>query len=260
MNTRLVTLPLRALAAGILVLLPALHPADLHAQEQTGALVVTVTSLESGRPVMGARVALLGTALSATTDATGKLRLAGLPVGLQTVEVRRLGYATRLALVTVHGGEVTSLSMPLEVQAIPVAAIRVEARRRDLGSEYLERAGFDRRRRNGFGAFITRADLEKQRPSFLSDAVRRVAGVRFIPLHPVSRGAYATMARAGGGRNCPIQYFVDGVLIGPGFNIDEIQARDVEGLEIYRGASEIPPEFNRRNAACGVIAVWTRPR
>lgn len=248
----------RVLTGGILALCSAAVSVEARAQQGTSALVVTVTSHGSGRPVMGARVSIVGTQIAATTDAAGRLRMAGLPTGTQTVEVRRLGYATRLKLVNLQPGQSTPVSFDLEVEAIPVAAIRVEGKRlRDWGAEYLERSGFDRRRKTGLGSFITRAELERRNPSFLSDALRAVPGINFQP-NTMRGDAYVSMVRAG--RPCPIQYFVDGQLIGPGFNIDEIAAGDVEGLEIYRGASQVPPEFNRRTASCGVIAVWTRPR
>ena len=248
---------LRVLAAGVLALC-SLAAAEARAQGESSALVVSVVSQDSKRPVMGARVSVVGAGIAPTTDANGRLRLAGVPAGVQTVEVRRMGYSTRLKLVDLRAGESTPVAFELEVEAIPVAAIRVDAKRRDWGREYLERSGFVRRRRNGIGSFLTRADIERRRPTFLSDALRSVSGLRFQP-NGMRGDAYVSMARTGS-RPCPVQYFVDGQLIGPGFNIDEISAGDVEGLEIYRGASQVPPEFNRRTSACGVIAVWTRPQ
>lgn len=249
----------RALAVGALTICALAAATEARAQAETAALLVTVNSQGSGRPVMGARVTIVGSGIVATTDAGGKLRMAGVPSGVQTVEVRRLGYATRLKLVNLQAGQTTPVAFDMEVEAIPVAAIRVQAKQqRDWGAEYLERAGFDRRKKVGMGAFLTRADIERQRPSYLSDALRTVSGIRFQP-NGVRGGAYVTMSRSGG-THCPIQYYVDGQIIGPGFNIDEIAAGDVEGLEIYRGASQVPPEFNRRMAGCGVIAIWTRPR
>ncbi|HEV2145796.1 MAG TPA: carboxypeptidase regulatory-like domain-containing protein [Longimicrobiaceae bacterium] len=253
--------PLLRVLACWLVALCALGGGAVHAraQEGTSALLVTAASQASGSPVMGARVTVVGTGISGTTDTRGTLRMVGVPSGVQTVEVRRLGYATRLKLVSLEPGRSAALDFSLEVEAIPVAAIRVEAKARDWGAEYLEAAGFARRRRIGLGSFITRADLERRNPTFLSDALRTVPGIHFQP-NGIRGDAYVTMVRSSGGPPCPIQYYVDGTLIGPGFNIDEIRATDVQGLEVYRGASQVPPEFNRRTAACGVIAVWTRPR
>jgi hypothetical protein len=33
---------------------------------------------------------------------------------------------------------------------------------------------------------------------------------------------------------------------------------DLEGMEVYRSAAEIPPEYNATGSACGVILLWTR--
>ena len=32
----------------------------------------------------------------------------------------------------------------------------------------------------------------------------------------------------------------------------------VEGIEVYRSAAEIPPQYNGSNSACGVVVIWTR--
>ncbi len=93
-------------------------------------------------------------------------------------------------------------------------------------------------------------------PRFMSDVLRRVAGVSLqsTALGGTSRASMRGTKVLG---SCPIQYYIDGVPA-IGFNIDDMPARDVEGMEIYRGASEVPPEFNRYTALCGVIVIWTR--
>jgi hypothetical protein len=62
-----------------------------------------------------------------------------------------------------------------------------------------------------------------------------------------------------GGRDCPPQYWVDGVKAF-GLNIDDIIPQDVEGIEIYEGASTVPPQFNTKEGTtiCGVVLIWTR--
>lgn len=247
------SLPLPLL--GLALALAALSPAGGAAQQETGALVVTVLSGETGAPLEGATVVVAGTRIAAATNAAGVLRLAGVPLGPQTVEVRRLGYAPRLRLVRLHPGRAATATFSLEVQPIAVAEIRVRGEATS-GYDYLRATGFDRRRAAGIGSFLTRSEIEETRPRFLSDVLRRVPGLVF---HPSSlRGdAYVAMGRNGGSA-CPIQYYVDGQIIGHGFNADEVPPGDVEGVEVYRGGAQVPAEFNRRTASCGVIVIWTR--
>jgi hypothetical protein len=34
---------------------------------------------------------------------------------------------------------------------------------------------------------------------------------------------------------------------------------EIEGIEVYSGPAETPPELESAQARCGVIAIWTRP-
>jgi hypothetical protein len=63
----------------------------------------------------------------------------------------------------------------------------------------------------------------------------------------------------GGGRDCPPQYWIDGVMVS-GFNIDDMMPGDVEGIELYAGPSVVPPQFNnpRSSVNCGLVLIWTR--
>jgi hypothetical protein len=38
--------------------------------------------------------------------------------------------------------------------------------------------------------------------------------------------------------------------------LDDIKPRNVEMVEIYRGVSQIPADFNRD--VCAVVAIWTK--
>lgn len=252
---RSLPLPLRHPGVLLGLVLAAFSPVGGAAQQETGALVVSVLSRETGEPLEGATVAVAGTRIAAATNAAGVLRLAGVPLGTQTVEVRRLGYAPRLRLVHLRPGRAVAATFSMEVQPIAVAEIRVRGERASA-HDYLRESGFERRRAAGLGSFVTRREIEEARPRFLSDVLRRVPGLVFYP-NNVRGDAYVAVAR-NGGAPCPIQYYVDGQIIGHGFNADEVVADDVEGVEIYRGAAQVPAEFNRRAARCGVIVIWTR--
>ena len=33
---------------------------------------------------------------------------------------------------------------------------------------------------------------------------------------------------------------------------------DIEGIEVYTGASDVPGEFAGSNSACGTVVIWTK--
>jgi hypothetical protein len=57
--------------------------------------------------------------------------------------------------------------------------------------------------------------------------------------------------------NCNVLLYVDGHPYQNG-SVDDFSPIVVEGIEVYRSASEIPADFRTRDATCGVIAIWTR--
>lgn len=123
--------------------------------------------------------------------------------------------------------------------------------------------GFHRRMSRGMGEYITREDIERRDPMRLSDMVHLRAGVATTGYGDGSGRRHVEISRAAvleDSNACRIQYWIDGVpFTGVNrFEMDELSPQDVEGIEIYRGPSEIPPRFNRRGSQCGVVVVWTR--
>lgn len=233
--------------AALLLLLP--RPAQ--AQEEVSTLLVSVRSATTLQPLAGAQVIVQGIGIGGVTGQDGSLRLTGLQIGARTVEVRFLGYAKGRSVVVLQPEKASSLSFELEMQPIQLAAVKVRVRRSILLTN-----GFFQRRGSGFGTFVTRDQIEAMRPRFLSDVLRRMAGINLIN-SAFGGSARASMRGAKVLGNCPIQYYVDGTMTAM-FNVDEIRPEDVEGMEIYRGAATIPPSFNKGSAMCGVIVIWTR--
>lgn len=224
----------------------------LHTQETLSGVLVRVRGGVEGRALAGAHVAVQGLGIGALTDVHGVARLPGLQPGSKTILVRYLGYAEQRAMVVLEAGKVVPLTFDLREAPIQLAEVRVRAPRRSV----LERNGFFEREASGFGVFMTREQIERMQPRYMSDVLRRVAGVS---LSSTSFGgtSRATMRGTKVLGSCPIQYYLDGTMT-TGFNIDEVTPSDVEGVEIYRGASTIPPAFNKGTAMCGVILIWTR--
>lgn len=241
----------RRIAAGPIALaLLAVAAVQIHAQAQSGTLEITVRGVDGAPPLAGAQVSIEGVGFRGVTDAQGFLRVTEVPNGARTLEVRFLGYEPLDERVTFTAGRVTRIIAELEIRPISLATVRVEAR-----TSRLEETGFNHRARIGGGSFFTRAEIEKIGPRHMSDVLRRVTGVQLSP-HPLGNNSMPIIRM----RNapCPVDYFVDGIPMAPGYHIDFLHPGVVEGVEIYRGAATIPIAFNRGNVTCGLIVVWTR--
>jgi hypothetical protein len=204
-----------------------------------------------GVPVPSAQVSSSG--LRTITDTEGRFILPGLPYGSIVVNVRRLGFEPRdTSLVLVDGRQdsllVVLIGIPQELAGITTEA---ETRARRWLAE------FHRRRQGNSGTFLDRQEIEKRNVHRISDLMRRLPGVRIT----VDRSGrqQLRMGRAVGGRDCPPDFWIDGVRAS-GLNVDDVPLTDVEALEIYKGPSAIPPELNSRtgNPGCGAVVIWTR--
>src|SRR6185312_5728753 len=118
---------------------------------------------------------------------------------------------------------------------------------------------FNKRKSRGVGAFVTRAEIERRQPSSISELLRYLPGVGVAqrmagepqPVRMI-RSASSSMQST-----CVVQIYVDGHPY-PNGNVDDFQPMSIEGIEVYRSASEIPADFRTQDATCGVIALWTR--
>lgn len=222
------------------------------AQWDNAELVVTVRTADTQQPIAGAEVLLDGRA-GGRTNADGIYRTAELRGGARTLLVRHLGYVSERVAVQLASERATRISVSLRAQPIPLAEIRVQGRS-SAGMRLLNSRGFFARQRNSGGYFFTRAEIERSHAATTADLLARVPGVQ------ISRGfgtARAIMGRGGSRSSCPVQYFVDGIPA-YAYDLEEMRVEDLEGVEVYRGASQVPPEFRQRSAMCGVVVFWTR--
>jgi len=232
------------------LLLPAF--ASVSAQS-VGAISGTVRD-SVGKPIAGVEVVLLQRAGAVHSDSLGEFRLADIPAGKRQLHFRRLGFAPESIDTEVADGRTLALNVTLEAMATEIEGMTVEelARKRQVLADFYDRSA------SGFGHFVTREQIEKRNPMNLSDMMRLIPGARLVPMRGGGQ-AVLRFNRATGGRDCPPQYWVDGVKA-YGLNIDDIIPQDVEGIEIYEGPSTIPAQFNTREGTtiCGVVLIWTR--
>ena len=233
------------------LLLPALSSAA--AAQSVGAISGTVRD-STGVPIPGVEVTIVAPRVVVRSDTTGAFRFANVPIGARSVSFRRLGFEPETVSAKIALGETYAMSIVLTPYATEIEGMTVEelTRRRQLLSDFFDRSS------RGFGHFITREQIEKRNPMNLSDMMRMVPGARLIP-NRLGGTATLRFARATMGRDCPPQYWVDGVKTWA-LNIDDIVPQDVEGIEIYQGASTVPPQYNTKEGTtiCGVVLIWTR--
>lgn len=101
----------RLLASSAIVAACALGVAPAVAHAQTVTVRGTVTD-ETGTPVPGVQVVVVGTPLGATTDDVGRYRIVGAAPGALQVRATRIGYApATLAVTAAEGGAAANLSL-----------------------------------------------------------------------------------------------------------------------------------------------------
>jgi hypothetical protein len=205
----------------------------------------------SGVPVGLAQISSSG--VRTLSDSGGRYLLSGLPSGKVAVNVRRLGYEPRDTSVELVRGRMDTLFVVLMILPRELPGVNAEA----YAFSHARLADFYRHRQSGIGHFYDRQEIEERRATRISDILRRLPGIRITPDR--SGRSVMRMGRTTGGRDCPPDYWIDGVRAAF-LNVDDIPLHDVEALEIYKGPSGLPPEFNSRfgNPACGAVIIWTR--
>jgi hypothetical protein len=218
------------------------------AQSSGGALSGVVRTADSSAPVGGAIVEIRAMGLRAFSDSSGAFRIGSIPPGEHRVDLRALGYAA--VAITVHIGNDTTSLVQVALSPVPLPTVDVESGLR-RGNERMR--GFHDRRSSGFGRFLTREDIERRDVTDTKELLRGMPGVRLV-------GERVQMSSSSSTPRCLVQYFVDAIHItGAQFDfLRQFRPRDIEGIEVYRGPAETPPEFSRGGAQCGVIAIWTR--
>jgi len=212
-----------------------------------------VIDSELGQALPGA-VVRIGRAPSApspplTTDTLGRFEARDLATGTLQVSIQVLGYAQAVFTVWLPPSGTVDQVFALDFTGHQLPALVVEARAERLVPRYV---AFEERRRRGMGAYFRWDDLKAY--GSVGDALRTVRGVR-IRCNQQTFECFAVMARS---PQCHPTWWIDGVEV-HSFH-ENTPIRDVYGIEIYRGAGEVPGEYAGSNAGCGVIVLWTKSR
>jgi hypothetical protein len=223
------------------------------AQTPTSGITGRVVAAQTGEPLMGVQVLIRGTRRWGLTNQEGVFRVTDLKPGPQVIEFRNPNRAPVVYTLTLEADKITELAVKIDTRTVALPEVVIEGKETQPPAKMQD--FFSRKTAGHGGYFITRKDIEERQPRVLSDMMRRVPGLRVdCDFGSCQVTSFTEARRIMGG--CPIQYFLDGVPFSG--DVDELTPDQVEGIEIYRGSSSIPPQFNTGTSMCGVIAVWSR--
>ena len=237
-----------------LLLVAMLSPVPASAQKAT--LIGTVRDT-AGAPVGSADVAIASERVLTRTDSAGVFRITGLPAREIELSVRRLGYEPQSMNLTPTAGlnDTVRVVMQMRPEMLPGMTVSERDMHRRIAIEE-----FYRRRVRGQGSYVTREDIETRHAMRLSDALAGVPGLSLSRQSVHGGMAIRFLNSSVVRRDCVPEYWLDGVRA-QNVSIDDFPPSDIEGIELYRGASTTPAQFwqgNSQTAFCGTIVVWSR--
>jgi hypothetical protein len=250
---------MRAPLAGVLVLLAALPAAT--AAQGSGAIQGRVLDEATDVPIPAALVQLVSetgrTVQRAVADSAGRFALPVRLAGRYRLRATGLGYTESLtAAFDVDARDTLNVIVRMGIEAVRLPALEVVARSR-VEHIHPGLASFYYRMNRGIGGtFITREQIELRNPTYTSDLLRD-AGIEVFE-EGRRRGRVVT-----GRMQCTPAIYLDGNRLDAGDNaladkVNLVHPSSIEGIEVYRGAATLPPEFGGSTGQCGAIAIWLR--
>jgi hypothetical protein len=206
----------------------------------------------------------------ARTAADGSFAIQLRAAGTVRIQAERTGYRTTLTDTTpVAPREAVEVEVRLSATALAMEPLRVTARVEPPKRRNLELSGFYQRERMGIGEYVRREDIELRPSQNLAQVLQRVQGTaiqyqgakQYVYFPRNGAPALVQQARGAPRNTCLPRLFVDGTRVTYDAQNDinsVVNPGQVEGIEVFRGPSEIPAQYNDSNSMCGVILIWTR--
>jgi hypothetical protein len=288
--------------------LSALSPGDRYAQicpgphdAGTGAIVGRVRDIDDSTMLANATVSTQWidvkrttghlSSASAKTNSSGFFLLCGVPAQLRlNLRSERGGYVGSPAQLALDDRLIISVDfalrridraasdtlLPLSKGAQKLAAVAIDEKA--VLPSWMERSGFEQRRKMGLGAFLT------------AEEIGRHGYVDLASILTSARGINLGHSGGGGGRDLPFPFmlgiaditnggrclpnvFLDGapftiIVPGPKPAPDRFRFQDlmgiarpdvIKGIEIYSNPGTIPAQYDLTSSTgCGSIVIWTR--
>ena len=219
----------------------------VRSRRQSGRIVGRVTDAVTGGPVPGVQVTVSGTRLGAMADTNGRYVIADVPAGTYTVEARSIGYApTKRENVVVEAGDVI-VDFTMEPSVVHLEDLIVTGVVDPISASKIPFSV----------GKVTSANLPIPTGDATSMITAKVAGVSLMNAGTPGGEQYiqirtpTTIMKAGN----PM-YVVDGVILSDETKPIDLDALDIESIEVVKGAAAASLYGSR--AAAGVIAITTK--
>ena len=233
-----------------------------------GRLTGTVVSAQNGQPIAGAQV-IVGAGAPIRANAQGQWSIGELPLGTRNLEIRAVGfYPERRGVKVTTAGEslhVALGSMRAVLDTVRIRAARLQDRRQ---------SGFEDRRRNGSGLYLTAQDIAKKNVHSTAELFLGLRGLRIsyasdtmladnfalVDADSLKTTQKRILMRGISGALCAPAMFLNGLYIDR-MDADDLDTwatpREIFAIEIYSEAT-VPAEFQRVGKGCGSIVIWTK--
>jgi len=227
-------------------------------------LMGNLIDARSGQAIMLGYVALLAEegdrVVWTLADKEGFFRLEAPEPGSYMLYGESLGYYSGVeGPVALEEDQVVPAEFRLAPMPVVLDSLRVEAKSRRM---FLVLAGFYDRQERGPGHFIGPDEIRKKTEARrVTDFFWAVPGINLVPRSNLAGSGYVPMMRASAGSRgfCLPEVYLDGIPMPGADEIDEIiDPMDIEAMEVYRSASEVPARFTTGASNCGVILIWAR--
>ena len=260
-------------AVAALLALVALSAGGARAQTISGRLM----EVDTDQPIQLGLILMFteeGDSVTFTiTDERGDFMLRSSEAGSFILEASAFGYRERRAGIFELGTDgAMEIEFRLAPQPMPIDEVLVALDRPAL-EHSLIRNGFVRRLQRGLGHFITPAEIERSPAMSTPDLFYGIPGL--VVAQPggglsAHLGDHVQMRSATG--LCTPDLYVDGIRVAYSvrgvMSLDNIvPLEDVDAVEVYRRAAEVPLEYGGTQAGsaaegglCGVLVFWTRRR
>jgi len=240
-------------------------PTSLSAQPSTptaaavsrrARIVGTITDAASKQPVAGVNVFVVGTPITATTGPDGRYVIASAPVGIYTIEAKRLGFgAQRFDNVRLVADSVSTLNFVMSVAATRLNEVTV-AGTMDPVSVAKSTIAVDKITSENFPVPPTTSAAGALAGKVAGVAITRASGAPGSGVNIVLRTPISGITQDG---TTPSPLFVvDGIFLNQGQSVttQDVEAMDIESIEVIKGAAAASLYGSR--AAAGVIAITTK--